>query len=74
MSNVSVFRVVCCNCPQRFTSGSLYTSSETPYENYFSFETLVGPSELLHRFTDRLNFVEVFYILRGYFNYYVPFR
>ena len=26
MSNMSVFGVVCCNCPQRFTSGSLYTS------------------------------------------------
>ena len=26
MSNVSVFRVVSCNGPQRFTSGSLYTS------------------------------------------------
>ena len=26
MSKMSVFGVVCCNCPQRFTSGSLYTS------------------------------------------------
>ena len=26
MSNLSVFLVVCCICPQRFTSGSLYTS------------------------------------------------
>ena len=26
MSNLSVFRVFCCTCPQRFTSGSLYTS------------------------------------------------
>ena len=29
MSNLSVFRVFCWICPQRFTSGSLYTSSNT---------------------------------------------
>ena len=28
MSKMNVFKVVCCNCTQRFTSGSLYTSSK----------------------------------------------
>ena len=31
MSNLNVFRVVWCICPQRFTSGSLYTSRFASY-------------------------------------------
>ena len=41
MSNLSVFLVVCCIFPQRFTSGSLYTSFKIASPSPFDYHMVL---------------------------------